>query len=214
MNNIFKIATIILVLALSCCQLNNQNDFYLSSIREWQNREISIPTHIFDVTSDSIIHTKNYDFKIITYIDSSGCYPCRLHLNEWSNFISEIENLNSDKTVLPLIIIEPRFDTSVKELLENENYIHPICVKQDSLLNILNTLPINTGLRTFLLDSNNKILIIGNPIFNKKISTLYKDLISSNALNGIPYSSMEGADEYTYDFGSIKSGDQLIKHFH
>ena len=51
------------------------------------------------------------------------------------------------------------------------------CYEHDSI-NKLNHFPIETIFQTFLLDKNNRVVAIGNPIHNPKIKELYLNIIT------------------------------------
>ena len=49
--------------------------------------------------------------------------------------------------------------------------------KQDSIAK-LNRFPLESNLHTFLLDKNNRVIAVGNPVYNPKIKKLYFNIIS------------------------------------
>ena len=64
-------------------------------------------------------------------------------------------------------------------LLESEEFVYPVCIDEEDELNKLNCFPENEGFHTLLLDKENKIVIVGNPIQNMKIKELYLKTLMS-----------------------------------
>lgn len=57
--------------------------------------------------------------------------------------------------------------------IEKDNFDKPICMDQSDRLNELNHFPADGRFQTFLLDKDNKVVVIGNPIHNPNIRELY-----------------------------------------
>lgn len=55
--------------------------------------------------------------------------------------------------------------------------MHPICIDHTNAFIKNNEIPVNSAYHTFLVDSDNKVLAIGNPVRNPKIKDLYKEII-------------------------------------
>lgn len=62
-------------------------------------------------------------------------------------------------------------------LLENSYFNHPVCIDEDDAFNRLNHFPSDMSFQTFLLDKDNKVVVIGNPIHNLKLGELYMQII-------------------------------------
>ena len=62
-------------------------------------------------------------------------------------------------------------------LIENSGYKSPVCIDAEDSLNKLNHFPSDMAFRTFLLDKDNKVLAIGNPVLNPKVKDLYLRII-------------------------------------
>lgn len=109
------------------------------------------------------------DYKIVTYVDSTGCLSCKLQLTEWKEFIQATDSLN--------IAYIFYFNTSNKEglkyIMKRDNFIHPVCLDVDDKFNQQNHFPSETNFHTFLLSRNNKVIAIGNPIQSPQIKDIY-----------------------------------------
>lgn len=117
------------------------------------------------------------DYKIITYVDSTGCTSCRLKLQEWDDII---QDYNSIADVDFLMIVESNNATEILQLLRNNLFNYPVAIDSAQYFKKHNKLSCNSSVHTFLVDNENKILVIGNPVINPKIQTLYRNIISEN----------------------------------
>lgn len=148
-------------------------------IKEWERKEILFPketnfTKLGAVTSDTLIITSNY--KILVYVDSAGCTNCKLQLPKWKKIISELD-LTTNGNVQVLFFMHPKEKKEIQYLLKRDNFNHPVCIDEADSLNKLNHFPADERFHTFLLDENNKVLAMGNPIHNPKVKELYMKII-------------------------------------
>lgn len=61
----------------------------------------------------------------------------------------------------------------VEIMLLTENFDFPVVIDEENQLNKLNNFSNNDIFHCFLLNKQNRIKIIGNPIYNTKIKELY-----------------------------------------
>ena len=63
-------------------------------------------------------------------------------------------------------------------LVKNINHFeYPLFLDKNRQMQQINNFPKEPMFQTFLLDKNNRVLLIGNPIGNTKLWNLYKDII-------------------------------------
>lgn len=147
-------------------------------IKEWIGKSLIIPK---DINRQSLFNTKNkYDFekesnKIIEYIDSTGCTECKLSLQKWKFRIREISKLN--KNVLFYFIINAKNYDVIKSIFQKERFEYPYFLIMRTIFVKTNKLSKNSDYHIFLIDHNNRILLIGYPIANLKMWELYKETI-------------------------------------
>lgn len=65
----------------------------------------------------------------------------------------------------------------IHSLLIRENFDKPICLDRSDSLNQLNHFPKDIRFQVFLLDKNNKVVVIGNPVHNPNVKELYLEEI-------------------------------------
>ena len=134
------------------------------------------------IASDSMYANQ---YKVLNYIDTNGCTMCHLKLYEWRLLKKEIDSL---KLNISFIFIAHLKDYSnLKKLQKINKFPIPIIEDITGIMTKQNNLPTNPLFQTFLLDSTNKILIVGNPINNPKLWNLYKKEIQKASLKNEIY---------------------------
>lgn len=171
------------VILIGCILLSSCNQFSKKELiqlyNQWEGKEIIFPNHSYFTiyAKDTIKHPlTDSDYKIISYIDSIGCLSCKLKLTEWKSFIEQLK-LDSVNGTSILMYFHPHNKREITYLLKKSHFNLPVCIDEKDSLNKLNKFPMFDEFRTFLLDKNNKVLAIGNPIHNPKIKELYLNII-------------------------------------
>lgn len=136
---------------------------------------------------DSMIYTQQNKmvssiesgYTYIVYVDSVSCSDCALnHFKDWTEF----ESLFDREKFSYLFIVNPK-QSEMTNVIEK--------VKSDTLFNdriYIDTagvfernnylLPQNKLLHTFMINKNNTVVLIGNPINNPKIKKLFYKIIN------------------------------------
>ncbi len=141
---------------------------------EWIDKEVKFPIllHWSNDGVDTVNVVNTSRLKIVSCIDSTGCMACRSHLPLWNQFISEIDSI-TDCQVATMIFLYPHRVYDVVYMLRRDNFRYPVIVDSYDSLNTLNHFPNEEEFRTFLIDEDNRVLLIGNPVLNPKIKDLY-----------------------------------------
>ena len=156
-------------------------------VREWTGKELFFPsTSLFVIGKNDTINLLQIkaDYRIVSYVDSEGCMSCKLQLPYWKKIIAEIDSIKSHRRVSFFFYFYPQKRSDLHLLLERYNFAYPICVDENDSLNKLNQFPKDMMFHTFLLDANNKILAIGNPVLNLKVKELYLKIIRGEEVGG------------------------------
>lgn len=162
---------------LSCmcvaCENNKKNDMR-HLVSEWNAREIvfskELKFSIFgqDVPNDTFPKS---DYTIVAYVDSIGCTSCKLQLHRWKELINELDS------VPILFFLHPKNKREAMLVLKQNNFNYPVCIDKNDVFNKLNKFPKEMEFQTFLLDKDNKVVGIGNPVHNPKVKELYLKII-------------------------------------
>ena len=167
------------LLFLSFCSCHNvKNNDFVSIIGRWSGREILFPDSLYMISDHGTIGKKRVmrEYTIINYVDSAGCTPCKLHLSKWKKFIDEIQHVYTDSISILLVVNDGSFET-IDYISMWDKFSYPIYVDISDSLNKLNHFPTDERFQTFLLDKDNKVLAIGNPVHNPKVKELYMKII-------------------------------------
>lgn len=197
------------VLALESCGSHDSEQ--RAVVEEWMGKEIVIPEDLTFQIQDTPINYdfNNADFKIITYIDSTGCTECRMKLPIWDDIINEFKS-DIDTDVNFLMIINTKDIKEITKIVHNNHFNHPICIDSLNIYDQANSLHHKECYHTFLLDRHNRVLAIGNPTTNPKLNKLYARIIS----NHIEDSKNKDFDlglnfTQTKSIGVINAGDTI-----
>lgn len=175
-NNQILYLIILLIFFLSC--VNSKEDKILFLIKSWENKEVLFPKkNVFTLHGkDTIDFSMQSQYKIFVYVDSVGCLSCKLRLPQWQEFIDTISSLELS-SVKFLFFFSPEKKSDICNATYLANFKYPICIDERDSVNKLNHFPSNMAFQTFLLDKNNKVVAIGNPVHNPKIKELYLNII-------------------------------------
>lgn len=170
---------LLLTIFLSACQ-DKQKEIITSLVKEWQGKQILFPenmvfTRFASDTTNFVIPTS--DYKVLVFVDSIGCTSCKLQLSRWKEFIRYTDSI-SQKNIPFLFFFQFDDQWEIHSLLIRENFDKPICLDRSDSLNQLNHFPKDIRFQVFLLDKNNKVVVIGNPVHNPNVKELYLEEIS------------------------------------
>ena len=166
------------ILMLFSCQ-NRENKQIRDLIREWEGKVMLFPDFSMMDTIGQFVKT---DFTIVTYIDSLDCFSCKLNFRSWMNIKHELTS--GVKKVSFLFFLQMQRTEKLDYMLKWDASTLPICFDTLAAFDNLNKLPIGENFRTFLLDDNNKVLAIGNPVLNSKVKELYLKIIRGEEVGG------------------------------
>ena len=170
---------LLLTIFLSACQ-DKQKEIITLLVKEWQGKQILFPenmvfTRFASDTTNFVIPTS--DYKVLVFVDSIGCTSCKLQLSRWKEFIRYTDSI-SQKNIPFLFFFQFYDQWEIHSLLIRENFDKPICLDRSDSLNQLNHFPKDIRFQVFLLDKNNKVVVIGNPVHNPNVKELYLEEIS------------------------------------
>jgi hypothetical protein len=157
-------------------------------VREWIGKTIQFPNidPTYIITKGTFDSIESKEFKILLYTDSTGCTRCKSRMYIWQNYIEELGN-----QVNFLFYFYPKNEESLLSMLKLEIFNYPVFIDNNDKLNKLNKFSNNSMFQCFLLDKNNKILAMGNPVNNPQIWKLYKQIITGEVSTKQPVTTVE-----------------------
>jgi hypothetical protein len=179
-----KILPLFLILIIFACKDQKKIEA-LQIVREWAGKEILIPDNIQcvimgkDTTPDACRTLMSAEYKVLLYVDSTGCSSCRLKLFLWKSLISEADSLFQGNLSF-LLFFQPKSRKDFNFLFWKEQFSYPVFLDMNNSIDRLNHFSQNPEYQCFLLDKNNKVQMIGNPSLYPHIWKLYKQVISGH----------------------------------
>ena len=196
-----------LFLLSSACQ-DKKKEQFARLVQEWQGKEIVFPQDMeFTrfVTDPVEYRIPDAEYKVLIYIDSTGCTSCKLQLPKWKELIAHVDSATNSN--IPFIFVfQSKDDRELRYILKRDNFDRPVCIDRDSRLDKLNQFPQDITFQTFLLDRDNKVKVIGNPVHNLAVRDLYlKQITGIQDKKVLPTTLLE-AEKSEYDLGMVKEG--------
>lgn len=175
---------IIFALILFSCNESNQARIDRLS-KVWTGKTVYYPVDtVFESYSlDSVrkYSLKRTDYTVVSYIDSTACSTANLKLEAWKDFLHCLKPYGNGKATC-LFFFHPEDKVQIVDLLKMSRFNYPVCIDEDDVFNKLNHFPSDSIFKTFILDRNNKILAMGNPVDDPKIKELYLNIIAGKQL--------------------------------
>ena len=175
-------------------------------VKEWEGKEILFPSHsTFTVQGKDTVEFTfvDADYKVLTYIDSVGCTSCKLQLHRWKEWMAEVDSLTGGNVPF-LFYFHPKDMKELRLLTRRDTFKYPVCFDEKDELNSLNLFPSDMTFQTFLIDRNNKVVAMGNPIHAPKVKELYLDILMGNKKSASKsLKTQVEVDQTTLEFGSF-----------
>lgn len=190
-------------LFLFSCSDDKKHDIEIL-VKEWSHKRISFPDNpVFTrfVTDTVPYRIPKTGYKVVVFVDSVGCISCKLQLPKWKEFMHEVDSLGGGN--VPFIFFFQTKDVrELRYILKRDNFLHPVCIDTEDIFNRLNRFPGEMMFQTFLVDSENRVRVIGNPIHNLSIKDLYLKEIAGIEAVSLPVTTIE-ADSAEYHYGVV-----------
>ena len=180
---IYIIIAFVAICFSSCKNVQYENASKI--VKEWTDKEIKFPqgityTSLAEETASVDLYSDNY--KILLYVDSTGCTNCRLNLSGWKKIISESDTVFSKPPEF-IFFFNPKQknERELQHIFLGNGFKHPVFIDKENEIDKLNKLPKKPAYQCFLLDKDNKVIMVGDPSTNQGIWTLYKKVITERS---------------------------------
>ena len=199
----------IFVFLISCQE--SESDRISHLVKEWEGKEIVFPEECsFSIYGKEACAAPALDapFKIVYYVDSVGCLSCKLNLRKWKSFMQEVDSLSEDKVSFFFYFHPKKNDqAALNNELKGNNFEIPVCIDKGDLFCRQNQLPETESFHAFLLDEQNKVSVIGNPILNPSVRELYFQVLTgTNAKHKNVEVTQVSLSKERLELGSLKIG--------
>ncbi len=196
--------SLVLGVATSCS--SGKTD-YESAILEWTGREIVFPDSM-RLAGGGVFVKEPSDFTIVAYYDSEGCTGCRMRLPKWLDYIKILEDY-AESDIKVYMIVAPEIKRDLIGTVNRLGLGETVVVDSSGQFPSLNSMTEDPLLQTFLLDSDNRVVLVGNPFDSPVLERLYLKAI------GIDEDIISDRRETvaSYDFGKIRPGESVSHTF-
>ena len=177
---------ILVIIHFSSCK-NVQYEDAAKIVKEWTGKEIKFPKGISCTsmgTDTACVDLYSNNYKILLYVDSNGCTSCRLNLAGWKKIINESDTVFSNPPGF-IFFFQPKQkdEKELQHILRSNAFRHPVYIDKENEIDKLNKLPSRTEYQCFLLDKDNKVIMVGDPSTNQGIWDLFKRVITERSKN-------------------------------
>ena len=193
---------------LSSCQ-NSTQKHITQLVEEWQGKEVRFPeTPVFTrQLSDTVDYRiPEAEYKVLVYVDSIGCTSCKLQLPKWKEFIAYVDSVSGGQVPF-LFFFQSKDNKELRYILKRDNFRLPVCVDSQNEFGKLNRFPSEQMFQTFLLDKDNRVKVIGNPIHNLSVKELYlKEIAGVKETETLALTQLV-PDQEEYDMGIVAENE-------
>ena len=211
-----KIVTLIMcVWMLASCQ-ESREEAMRRLVNDWNGKEIKFPSRsVFTIQGKDTVDFEfvDADYKVVTYIDSVGCTSCKLQLPRWKQLIEEVDSLTGGSVPF-LFYFHPKDLKELRYYTRRDDFTYPVCFDEKDELNQLNQFPLEMAFQTFLLDRDNKVVAMGNPVLNPKVKELYLSLVTGNrSSQSSRQTTQVSVNQTELDFGAFPKEEKQERSF-
>ena len=196
------------LLCFSSCQ-NPAQEHITQLVEEWQGKEVHFPEN--PVFTRQLSDTVDYripeaEYKVLVYVDSIGCTSCKLQLPKWKEFIAYVDSVSGGQVPF-LFFFQSKDNKELRYILKRDNFRLPVCVDSQNEFEKLNRFPSELMFQTFLLDKDNRVKVIGNPIHNLSVKELYlKEIAGIKETEALALTQLV-PDQEEYDMGIVAENE-------
>ena len=170
---------IITILFFISCVSNHE---IKKDLKTLQSKRITFPTEVKLLINgkDTLINSfMDSELKLVVYSDSIACNTCIVSkMFIWDDFVEYAEEF--DNRLKYYFIFSPKKNNeySVRFELKDALFDYPVILDSNGKFEKLNPhLPKNKAMHTFLLDKDNKVILVGNPLNNPKIEEMFYEIV-------------------------------------
>ena len=148
------------------------------TLQEWLGKEILFPVNDSINYEDMFIE---WDYAVVSYLDSAGCFDCKLNFRKWKEVMMELRE-SGNKKIGCLLILQSPYTDRIASFMKWDRYEDPVYFDEENSFCKLNKLPSENMFHTYLLSKDHRIVAIGNPVLNPKVKELYQKIIQGKPL--------------------------------
>ena len=170
-----------LMLLLFCSCANNR---LIKDMEQFMGQEINLSSDLSALwegkeTTITLVDFAEVSVKLVVWYDSLGCVSCDVNrMYQWSEMISYADSLAESFRIVYLFTPKKDDLRGINISLRADKLDYPIFIDPNATFVQQNpSLSKNRQLHSFLLDKNNRVVLVGNPLHNPSLWSLYKRTI-------------------------------------
>lgn len=173
---------VVLILVASC-NINKVS----SSLYNMQGNQVCFdgltPSLFGKDLTDGRYKIPSKNARLVVYFDSTVCQSCRLNkLYEWEPILNLEQKMNFEV----MFIFSPTKSQSklIYRSLATNKFPHVVWFDRNNEFKTNNGfIPKDTRFHTFLLNKQNEIVFVGDPLYNNKLNNLFEKVLDNLMLN-------------------------------
>ena len=178
------LAIVTILLFISC----NNNRVLVKDVEKFIDQQIILPFDWNAVLKGKDVILNGFvdvPIKLVVWYDSLVCGSCEVkRMFEWNDITAYADSLNQWFRIVFLFTPKKENVYTVNYSLKAERFGYPVFIDENaSFAKQNNRLPKNRQLHSFLLDKNNRVVMVGNPLRNPMLWNLYKSTIQKMIVN-------------------------------
>ena len=131
-----------------------------------------------DILNGNIKPVKK-DARLIVYYDSTICQSCRLNkIGEWDNILELQDSFEGKFEVMFIFSPTETECPYVKRYLATRKFPYLVWFDKNNSFLDRNSIPSDNRFHVFLVNENNKVVFVGDPLYNVKLYHLFFDTLS------------------------------------
>jgi len=170
---------ILVVSLLGSCS----NERFVKDVEKFINQQITFSFNEWDVVwngkDTSLSDITKVPVKLVVWYDSLICNSCQLNrMYNWYDITDYADSMSQWFSVVFLFTPKKEDTNKVHSKLLTEKFDYPVFTDLNAIFYERNPIiPKNKQLHSFLLDKNNRIVLVGSPLYNPELWALYKRII-------------------------------------
>lgn len=180
LSTLIILPTCLLMLCLLSC--NSRKERINKQLNELYSSAINIPYSELDtLVVDSVFLSSKAKYQYLAYVDSSQCTPCYAgHHLEWETILARASKLEPSIS-LTIIVESDTISEEVRSRFLAADFNRSIFIDRKGMFREKNpTFPESNIMHVMLLDQNNHVVLVGDPVSNDNIESLLYDMLKKN----------------------------------
>lgn len=168
---------------MSCTnKIKKEMELLMSAPINFCDEQLAQYCHGNEINGNILGHHK---YSLVVFVDSVTCSPCFWkQMPQWQSIVDSVNNHNVDISFAFVFHVKRKNrDRFIESMQQDTLFKYPVYLDTTGVFLKNNpNITQNKLLHTFLLDQNNRVILIGDPVQNRKIRDLFDNILLGNKL--------------------------------